>query len=218
MKLLLRPGLALSEPQGWSAVTELPHFAQHADEVVCLGGGSLLLWLLFRAGKAPWAARRVSVYGPLTYPTPESCALWAARLATDGAALETHASQDPFEWRRQATLMLSRSSGDRGRRLRPEQLWIVPLLEPIAAGRFADVHREMDAAVERWAATGRVSFSLGAPAKDAVPGQVSLSMTMRKRGLEPDGGGQDGAWPARPGEGSTLLNQPQSQGWYCLTP
>ena len=223
MKLVLRPSLALAEPQGWWAVGEVPSFAQRADELVCLGGGSLLLWLLFRAGKAPWAARRVSVYGALTFPTPESCGAWAASGTRRGdPTLPTRPPPDPHEWRRQATLLLSSNAGDRGSQWRPEQLWLIPLLQPTAAGRFEEVHNEMAIALDRWAASGRVTFCAAEAlsAQRDAHGRCQLSMQLRaSEGAErrKEGGGECVSQLCSVDD-ALLSTRAQCHGWYCLTP
>ena len=72
-----------------------------ADEVVCMGGGSLLLWLLLRAGNAPRAARKVTIYGTLVLPSPDSCVQWINQVqATDMMPFATSS-----EWRQQAVLL-----------------------------------------------------------------------------------------------------------------
>ena len=77
-RLLLAPGAGLSQPRGWAAlanqpalISSVPFSRTHTtvDEVHCVGGGSLLLWLLACAGKAP-RGRTVYMHGPVVLPTP----------------------------------------------------------------------------------------------------------------------------------------------------
>ncbi len=106
--LLLSPSRALATPRGWEALAlSKPSFAERYDEVHCVGGGSLLLWLLTQMRRAP-RSREVIFHGPVVLPTPESCAAW---LESTG---ETTHLADHLNWRRQA-LSLGAHHRDRHR-------------------------------------------------------------------------------------------------------
>ena len=150
MKLVLSPPPSLAEPRGWSVLPAIPRALQRPDEVHCVGGGSLFLYLLVMAGRAP-RCNRIVLHGDMVVPTPESCGRWLTQLGATSLA-----STDPYEWRRQATVLgLGRN---RGARAPADDAWLLKLSEAAAAGRFSTLEADMLRYVNRWAAAGRLTL------------------------------------------------------------
>ena len=86
--LVLSPPTAFATPRNWARLPLEPaETGILKTEVHCIGGGSLLLWLLFRAGGAPRLHKsgRVIIHGDIVVPTPQSCRAWAARRPATSA-------------------------------------------------------------------------------------------------------------------------------------
>ena len=104
VRLVLCPSRHLAQPRSWQHLAELPQAVSEADEVVCLGGGSLLLYLLVRSGRCPRRpTRHVVMHGPLVLPTPESCGRWVS--AYGEGEDDDGASTAESQWRQQALLL-----------------------------------------------------------------------------------------------------------------
>ena len=111
-------------------------------------GGSLLLWLLLRAGRAPRLHKsgRVIIHGDIVVPTPQSCRAWA------GAA-----AGDEYEWRQQAVMLgLDRSARRRAAAAGRDAAWLEPILLDAAAGRWSRLEADMLKYVARWEDAGRL--------------------------------------------------------------
>ena len=138
--LLLSPTTALASPAGWSQLdAPLPQDCRYS-EVHCIGGGSLLLWLLAVAGRAP-RGRVVYMHGPVVLPTPESCGAWLARAG--GTPF------DEYEWQRQAI-----STGVAGGL--EHSPWLKPLMTSIATGRANELGQRAADMQRRWERHGRI--------------------------------------------------------------
>lgn len=118
------------------------------DEVHCAGGGSLLLWLLSCAGRAPRSAR-VIMHGPLVLPTVDSCAAWLKRELQD----RDHPTLDDYEWRQQALAL-----GAGGALRAAESRWLELLLRSIAAGRSNELAARYVAMQRRWERNNRIVY------------------------------------------------------------
>ena len=132
--LFLSPSTALASPRAWPAVTANPPPTvrdNRYDEVHCVGGGALLLWLLVRAGRGPRASR-VYLHGPAVAPTPDSCAEWLTRAGMPAGA----SAPDVYEWRQQAV-----SLGVGGQLRSAELQWLEPMMSSIALGRVEQCAR-----------------------------------------------------------------------------
>ena len=127
-----------------------------------MGGGSILLWLLLKAGQAPRCARKVVVAGPLVLPTPESCAEWVGQCGIDVPIPDAHS------WRRQGLLLGAGGDG----RLQRENSWLAPIAVSLAAGRFAALEEDMMGYVDRWARAGHLTFC--SPASADIEEGLSL--------------------------------------------
>ncbi len=147
--LLLSPSTALAQPRGWQALATAPPLPadRRYDEVHCVGGGSLLLWLMACAHRAP-RGRVVHLHGPVVLPTPESCASWLAR----SEALGSNPAADDYEWRRQALSLGVAGSGLHGARSE----WLKPLLTSIAMGRARELGARASDMQRRWERNGRL--------------------------------------------------------------
>ena len=160
VRLVLSPSRHLAQPRSWQNLAELPQCLSEADEVVCLGGGSLLLWLLVRAGRCPRRPmRNVVMHGPLVLPTPESCGRWLSEFGEEDGASTTAESQ----WREQA-LLLGLNGG--------AEPWLRPILQQVAMGRFDALQDDMLRYVARWSSSGRLTIC--EPQLDADFGAVAL--------------------------------------------
>ena len=143
--LFLSPSTALASPRGWQTLgTPLPANARY-DEVHCYGGGSLLLWLLACAHRAP-RSRVVYFHGPVVLPTPESCTEWLARAGSDTN------DADQYEWRRQAVSLGVGGGLDKGSE------WLKPLLTSIATGRSYELGARATDMQRRWERNGRIVY------------------------------------------------------------
>ena len=144
--LLLSPSTSFATPRGWQTLTSYTSplaRSSRYDEVHCVGGGSLLLWLLACAGKAP-RAPLVYFHGPVVLPTPESCAAWLDRDAPEARTVN-----DGFEWRRQA-ISLGAGGTISG------HTWLKPLLTTVAAGRSYELGARFVQMQRRWERNGRI--------------------------------------------------------------
>ena len=145
--ILLSPSIGLANPRTWQALPELSlQHQQRIDEIHCIGGGSLLLWLLIRARRIP-PVRHVVIHGPMVLPTAESCAEWAASIDPDRAPNER-------EWRREALCL-----GLGGALSATNREWLAPILHTIASGRSEELALDMLRYRDRWAEAGRLSFA-----------------------------------------------------------
>ena len=147
--LLLNPSTAYATPRHWQALalgpgeaTSVP-CASRYHEVHCVGGGSLLLFLLLRAGLAPRASR-VVMHGELVLPTPESCNRWVARVDPSFPTI------DGYTWRREATLLGA------GGGLRKSAPWLESLMRCVASGQHDKLAAEALSLAERWDLSGRL--------------------------------------------------------------
>lgn len=176
-RLILSPTTALAQPRGWSALASPPSLSSKQsttyDEVHCVGGGSLLLWLLACAGRAP-RGRIVYMHGPVVQPTPESCAAWLVRES--GGAY----SPDKYEWRTQAVAL-----GLSGGGLPPEDMqWLRPLLTSIASGRGGELGSRFADMQKRWERNGRLVHRPLPQAEDALLSQLLQSSIDESRAEE----------------------------------
>ena len=146
--LLLNPSTGLAAPRGWQALVAahppVPSGSRY-DEVHCMGGGSLLLWLLACAGRAP-RGRMVYLHGPVVLPTPESCNAWLLRAGA--STLQC----DEYDWRRQA---VSLGAGG-GMLTQSTDEWLKPILRTIAAGRAHELGDRAAAMERRWERNGHL--------------------------------------------------------------
>ena len=143
--LVLSPSTAIASPRGWqvAGAATLPQNARY-DEVHCIGGGSLLLWLLACAHRAP-RGRVVYLHGPMVLPTPQSCAEWLQRDAPASVDLT-----DEYEWMRQA-ISIGAAGG-----LDPSAAWLKPLLKSVATGRSSELGARASDMQHRWERNGRI--------------------------------------------------------------
>jgi len=157
--LLLSPSTSLASPRGWDAVSEMPELSTRYDEVHCVGGGSLLLFLLFCAGKAPRLRKggRVFFHGPVVQPTAASCAEWL-RSAKPGDC-----SINEYDWTTSAVMV-----GAGGGLTDPAHQWLAPLTKSIAAGRSHELAEKFESLEERSIAKGRLVHLSGSPSDEAV--------------------------------------------------
>ena len=147
-KILLSPSIGLANPRSWQALPELSlHHQQRIDEVHCIGGGTLLLWLLIRAKRIPRVGH-VVVHGPIVLPTAESCEQWVSSIDPEAAPKER-------EWRREALCL-----GLGGALSATNKEWLAPILHTIASGRSEELALEMLRYRDRWADVGRLSDEL----------------------------------------------------------
>lgn len=165
------------------------------DVVSCVGGGSLLLWLLLqRSSRQPShidAMPSVVMHGDLVLPTPESVARWAMLKI------------DPHEWRRQAVMVgmnggLSKPENKvRGLSLRGLSLstilladpaphdpllttllsllsqWLAPIMTNVAAGRFEPLESQMLRQVDFWDRQGKLEWR---PSTSSDADEASFSL------------------------------------------
>lgn len=151
--LLLSPSPSLAHPRGWTQIRSSSPIQQYTksgtyDEVHCVGGGTLLLWLLAAARCAP-RSRLVYVHGPMVYPTPESCSAWLARASALQEA-PTGILSDTYEWSQQAIMMTL------GGALPKEEAWLKPLLTSVATGRAHELGERALSMQRRWERNGRL--------------------------------------------------------------
>merc|ERR1712217_71662 len=145
--LLLSPSIALSHPRAWQSLPSLPIRDQHRiSEVHCIGGGSLLLWLLIRAKRIPRIGQ-VVIHGPLVLPTADSCAQWAEAIECP-AYVSTER-----EWRTEALCL-----GLDGALSMDDRKWLLPILHDIAAGKSNELCHDMLRYRDRWYASGRLHY------------------------------------------------------------
>lgn len=148
-RLILSPSTALAQPHGWQSLITTPKswYGGRFDEVHCLGGGSLLLWLLACAHCAP-RGRMVYMHGPVVVPTPESCARWLertpGRVGVPGAG-------DKYDWRRQAIAL-----GAGGFLQKEDASWLEPLMRCVASGRAYELGARATDMQKRWERSGRL--------------------------------------------------------------
>ena len=145
--LVLAPTATLAQPRAWQNLHATYHHGRY-DEVHCVGGGSLLLWLLACAGRAP-RGRVVHLHGPIVLPTPDSCAAWLADDASEYV--------DEWEWRQQAVKL------GVGGAAAP---WLRPLLRTIAVGRSVELGVRAAHMQRRWERNGRL-IHLPTPSREA---------------------------------------------------
>jgi len=126
--LVLAPTASLANPRAWKSVSNM-NIRGRYDEVHCSGGGSLLLFLMACAGKAPRlrAGGKVFFHGDLVYPTPESCKQWLSREAIFADDLA-----DAYEWRAAAL-----SLGVGGELTNPSHQWLEPIARSVTMGRWS---------------------------------------------------------------------------------
>jgi len=158
--LLLAPSTMLSSPRGWSAVSTMPSLTGKYEEVHCTGGGSLLLFLLCAAGKAPRLLPhgRVHFHGEVVLPTSESCAAWLKHSGAKNDIL------DDYEWR-QAAVSLGV-----GGNLRAHHHWLEPIARSIVTGRTCDLVEQFEDLRRRSERKGRLVHLNGAK----TPGATAL--------------------------------------------
>lgn len=131
-KLVLTPSASLASPHGWTEIARASfNPLQRFDEVHCVDGGSLLLFLLCRAGKAPRLSSRGKVFfhGPVVLPTAASCTDWLARIGAKGTD-----GTDEWAWRKEAL-----SLGMNGNLHEDKYEWLQPITRSIASGRSAEL-------------------------------------------------------------------------------
>mmetsp|Transcript_92211 Transcript_92211/g.276686 ORF Transcript_92211/g.276686 Transcript_92211/m.276686 type:complete len:142 (-) Transcript_92211:256-681(-) len=112
--LLLSPSVALSHPRAWQNIPSLPTY-DRISEVHCIGGGTLLLWLLVRAKRIPRVGH-VTIHGPMVLPTAESCAHWVATVDSSYVSNER-------VWRKEALCL-----GLDGALPADDKRWLAPIL------------------------------------------------------------------------------------------
>merc|ERR550514_1402851 len=147
--LLLSPSASLASPRGWSSLSTMPKLTDRYDEVHCAGGGSLLLFLLFVAGKAPRLQPhgRVFFHGPIVYPTAQSCSAWLDALNTGNGG----SAVDEYDWR-QAALSL----GFGGALHKECNHWLAPLASAVSAGRSYELAEKFNDLQARSVEKGRL--------------------------------------------------------------
>jgi len=130
------------------------------DVVSCVGGGSLLLWLLLQRSSRQRsqidAMPSVVMHGDLVLPTPESVARWAMLKI------------DPHEWRRQAVMV-----GMNGALKKPENKWLAPIMTNVAAGRFEPLESQMLRQVDFWDRQGKLEWR---PSTSSDADEASFSL------------------------------------------
>ena len=127
--LVLAPTTSLANPRAWSSISAMNILGRY-DEVHCSGGGSLLLFLMACAGKAPRLrpGGKVFFHGDIVYPTPESCKQW---LSKDGSNTDDDLA-DAYEWRAAAL-----SLGVGGGLHEPSNRWLEPIARSVTMGRWS---------------------------------------------------------------------------------
>lgn len=125
--LVLSPSTSFANPRSWEAVSRM-NIPGLYDEVHCMGGGSLLLFLLACADKSPRLrpGGRVILHGPLVYPTPDSCKEWLKKENQDLEDVDAH------EWRKAA---LSLGVGG----LMEHDQWLEPIVRSVTSGRHGEL-------------------------------------------------------------------------------
>ena len=167
--LILSPPVSMATPRGWEAIAQYPSLSTSGvryDQVHCVGGGSLLLFLLHLAGKAPRLAKAgtVFVHGEPIYPTSDSCSLWADAVRP-GAGKDI----DDEEWRNAAVSM-----GLGGRLAEPQLKWLEPLTRSIISGS-PTVREQYDELLQASVDKGRLRLLTGKTEDEpAVPGVARI--------------------------------------------
>ena len=115
----------------------------------CVGGGSLLLFLLFAAGKAPRLrpGGKVIFHGPIVQPSASSCSSWLNSVKASGVRDSTFA----YEWRQTAV-----SLGLGGAMHEPFHQWLGPIAKDIAAGRTNALVERFNSLQQRSEQKGRL--------------------------------------------------------------
>ena len=144
MKLLLSPPSTLAQPSGWKKLPAVPHHLNRCDEVHCIGGGTLLLWLLVKAGRAP-RCNQIVVHGRPALPSPTGVEPWLADLS--------QSEIDAHEWRKQAVAL------GVGGALTSDEAWLRPILLEMAMGRFEALEEDLLSYAARWESAGRLRYS-----------------------------------------------------------
>jgi hypothetical protein len=142
--LILSPSAAIAQPRGWVDVSAMsPIATSRFDEIHCIGAGSLLLWLLGMAGRAP-RAKNIYCHGPLVMPTARSCTEWLSHAGRGALA-------DKYEWRSQAVNL-----GFNGQLATENDRWLEPLMRTIAAGRDDELVDDFEKKKEHQESRGRL--------------------------------------------------------------
>ena len=168
--LLLSPSHELATPRGWTSLSPdaFPPSARYG-EIHCVGAGSLLLWLMLKAGCAP-RSTLIVCHGPLVLPTPSSCAAW---LRSDG---RDASPADDFEWRRQAIAL----GAGGALRSRP---WLEPLLRTVATGQATVLADDLRSLQSRWERSGRL-VHLPLHEAGSEVGDTSWDLQQRQQQME----------------------------------
>mmetsp|Transcript_56926 Transcript_56926/g.113110 ORF Transcript_56926/g.113110 Transcript_56926/m.113110 type:complete len:247 (-) Transcript_56926:240-980(-) len=143
MQLLFNPATTMANPCQWLPSTTAAAVSKFAvtqsDTVHCMGGGSLLLWLLLRSTRHQQRMEALKhvpivIHGDLVLPTPESVVSWVS-------------SQDisAYEWQRQGIML-----GVGGDLRKPENAWLKSVSADLAAGRFGELESDMLRYIDHW--------------------------------------------------------------------
>ena len=159
--LVLSPSPMLAQPRGWASLSPepLPAF----EEVHLIGGGSLLLWLLAKAGRAPRASKIVC-HGPPVLPTPESCWAWLGP--------EPRVDVSVYEWSQQAL-----SVGIAGSLRATGHAWLEPWLRHVATGRLDALTDDFEVMQTRWERSGRLMYAPTPAPMTAAEDDADLLLT-----------------------------------------
>jgi len=144
--LILSPSSLISSPSSWLGVSDV-NFQGRFDEVHCTGGGSLLLYLLCCARRAPrlTAQGRVIFHGELVYPTFGSVSKWLHKIGLDELI------EDECEWRQAAV-----SLGVGGDFHKKQHQWIEPIKKSVFMGRTHELVAHFDDLMTRSKQNGRL--------------------------------------------------------------